>query len=116
MGQVCGDGSHAQGSVIDLCAGLVTARAEGLALFHTIEEIEDMWRRVLAASLERTEVNIVINQTSKPDGRAANGISLATLEQQESFMVDCREALNFKRGGSDRLPRHISFRNRRTEA
>jgi hypothetical protein len=101
---------------IDRQTATVTARAEGLAKFHTVEEIEDMWRRVLAASLERSEVNIIINQTSKPDGRSANGITLATLEQQEAFMADCREALASKSDAPTRLPRHLSFRNRRTEA
>lgn len=93
----------------------MTARAEGLARFHTVEEIEEMWQQVLTASLERTSVNIVINQTSKPDGRAANGINLATPEQQESFMEDCRAALAHLDGKATRLPTHIDFSLRRLE-
>lgn len=74
----------------------MTARAKGLAEFYTVQEIRGFWKQVLEASLERTSVNVIINASAKPDGRSSQGISLATLAEQESFMADCQMAIASK--------------------
>jgi hypothetical protein len=88
---------------------LMTARARGLAEFHTPEEIREMWRQVLTASMERVAVNIHVNASSKPDGRASSGINLATAAEQEAFMADCSLALESIEARASVGPRHADF-------
>lgn len=75
----------------------MTARAAALAEFRTEDQIKELWEAVLNASIERVSVNVHINASSKPDGRASSGITLATIEEQEAFMRDCQAALATKR-------------------
>lgn len=82
----------------------MTARARGLAMFYTVEEIRTMWAEVLAASYKRTAVNIQINASSKPDGRASSGITLTSSAEQEAFMSDCQLAIDYLNGQADRGP------------
>lgn len=75
----------------------MTARALSLAECYSEEEIRGFIKQVLDASIERVSENIIINATSKPDGRGSSGVSLSSPEDQEAFLRDCHAALELKR-------------------
>lgn len=93
----------------------MTATAEGLAEFYTVEEIRAFWQAVLAARMSRSSVNLHIHQISNPDGRASAALTLSTVAEQERFMDDCRAAIALKESKAPQTPRVIDFSQRRLE-
>lgn len=88
---------------------MISARAQGLAEFYTVEQIRGFWKAVLDATLEKNTDNIVINASAKPDGRSSQGISLSTQKEQEEFMEDCKAAIAFKTQATSSGPTYTDF-------